>query len=357
MSSAYFKLRVLKRSRLNKIKCSNRSTIINTLNNHQSFVTDNKNKCRVCLKEGTVSIFSGQNSFNICEAIKMFTDIEITLDDAFPKFLCQSCYSLLQGAVMFRNSAKLSDSFLRCNSNNNDDEEELFASDQSEHSDNESFMKSYACNTCELKFNSLDEYVAHRNSKIHKNIRVQCSVCKGILTSQFYKKHLARHRTESHLICEVCGKLYRKDNLLRHLQLHNYDLPYQCQVCPYRGRFLESLKIHMRTHTGEKPFSCDECKLCFLTRSNLNRHLLIHNKEKQYKCVECSRGFYTKRDMDVHFKADHVGVKDFLCKLCGNKYGTRKALMRHELRVHKRTKLAKGRMPLYLQAEYKTCAN
>ncbi|CAH0721205.1 unnamed protein product, partial [Brenthis ino] len=170
--------------------------------------------------------------------------------------------------------------------------------------------------------------MVHNNSKLHRSVRIQCRVCYGLFTAQLYEKHLASHRSTSHLICD-------------------------CKRCPYRGRSLESLKIHMHRHTGQKPFECEKCNSRFLTRSNLNRHFLTHSKQKSFKCIACARCFYTKHDMNIHFVSEHSGIKEFECKLCGNKYGSRKALMRHELRVHKRQKLAKGRMPLYLQAEYK----
>ncbi|KAG6451203.1 gastrula zinc finger protein XlCGF17.1-like [Manduca sexta] len=360
MASAYFMLRMLKRKRQRKLQ-----TIKNleendfeseTICNSDNPITENSfEKCRICLKEGNIPIYGENNSFNISESITTFGGVEINENDAFPKYLCHYCYSWLQRALVFRKTAKESDKILRQTSSIDEDHYSDFETTNEPTQDPEDqkiAVKSHRCKICNIKFNSWDDYVTHKSSRQHRNVRVQCPICHGILTAQLYKKHLARHQSASHLVCDICGKLYRKDNLVRHLQLHNYELPYHCQVCPYRGRFLESLKIHMRTHTGQKPFSCDKCELRFLTRSNLNRHLLTHKKERPHKCIECGRGFYTKRDLDVHFKADHVGVKDFGCRFCGNKYGTRKALMRHELRVHKRDKMAKGRMPLYLQEEY-----
>lgn len=315
-------------------------------------------QCRICLKDGTIPIYNSKLPFDVQDAIRTFGDVEIKEDDLYPKYLCETCKSLLIGAVSFRKSAKDSDRILRLSwtagpNNSTLSEDEIFSielNENREHSEN-----TLRCETCNLQFSNSEEYLIHKSSKQHKNVRVQCPICLRLFTLQLYKNHVMRHQSASHLICDICGKLYRKDNLTRHLQLHSYDLPFQCQLCPYRGRFMESLRIHMRTHSREKPFSCDKCDLQFITRSNLNRHLLTHKKEKPHKCMECGRGFYSKRDLDVHFKADHSGLKDFGCRMCGNKYSTRKALMRHELRVHKRDKMAKGRMPLYLQAEYRKC--
>lgn len=347
MSASYFMIQFLKKKRkkqINKIK-KKRSTCDD--------INDTR-KCRVCMIEpASILIFDNDSSFNIAEAISTFGGVELSVEDDYSKYICRPCHSFLAKAVLFRKAAQDSDKILRQTSiQTYDDFKAVSEADDSNLDNDDTILQSHYCKLCKLHFQSLEELVVHNTSRSHKNVRIQCPICNGLLTAQLYKKHLARHQSATHLICDICGKLYRKDNLIRHLQLHSFELPFQCQICPYRGRFMESLKIHMRTHTGDKPFSCDTCELRFLTRSNLNRHILTHKKERPFKCVECGKGFHTKKDMDTHFMTDHAGLKDFSCRICGNKYGTRKALMRHELRVHKRDKMAKGRVPLYMQAEY-----
>ncbi|XP_048001762.1 gastrula zinc finger protein XlCGF17.1-like [Leguminivora glycinivorella] len=365
MASTYYILKLLQKKRMaRKLRNHSNRNLINSTQTIKDNTSSDIFRCRVCLKEGRIPIFGDESCRDISEDISLFGDIVITKEDSHPQYLCDACNALLDAAILFRRTAKESETLLMKGLENKtdapfdvDNYDHEINSDEVPHNDEYETqlqpVKSYTCKLCKKSFRTSEEYSRHRSSREHKNVRIQCSICNRLLTAQLYKKHLARHQTASHLICEVCGKLYRKDNLIRHLQLHSFDLPFQCQVCPYRGRFIESLRIHMRTHTGDKPFSCDKCELRFLTRSNLNRHLLTHRKERPFKCTECGRGFYTKCDMDVHFKSDHVGIKDFGCRMCGSKYGTRKALMRHELRVHKRDKMAKGRVPLYLQSGYR----
>lgn len=356
MSASYFKLKILKKKQSKKIQQVKSETV------HKN-KTYQGNRCRICLNEGCIPIYNERVTFDLSEAVRTFGEVEVQENDMYPKHLCDACHSLLSGAILFRKSAKESDEILRQASISsvscitefrdttllNDDD---FREDLETIRHKEENVYVHECKVCQIKFKTLQEYSRHKTIKKHFKVRIQCKICMKLLTQQLYKKHLARHQSATHLVCDVCGKLYRKDNLLRHLQLHSNELPFQCKVCPYRGRFMESLKIHMRTHTGDKPYSCDKCDLRFITRSNLNRHLLTHEKEKPFKCIECSRGFYIQRDLDIHLRADHAGIKEFCCKVCGNKYGTKKALMRHELRVHKRDKMAKGRMPLYLQAQF-----
>ncbi|XP_063629890.1 gastrula zinc finger protein XlCGF17.1-like [Cydia splendana] len=364
MAGTYYMLKLLRKKRMaRKLRNLTNGNVNNAqiITNHTS---DDTFRCRVCLKKGRIPIFGDESFRDISEDICLFGDIVINKEDSNPQHLCDACNALLDAAIIFRRTAKESETLLMKSLEKDtkapsdiDEYDHETNTDEITHNDEyEPQMqpvKSYNCKLCKKSFQTNEEYARHRSSREHKNVRIQCSICNRLLTAQLYKKHLVRHQTASHLICEVCGKLYRKDNLIRHLQLHSFDLPFQCQLCPYRGRFIESLRIHMRTHTGDKPFCCDKCQLRFLTRSNLNRHLLTHRKERPFKCTECGRGFYTKCDMDVHFKSDHIGIKDFGCRMCGSKYGTRKALMRHELRVHKRDKMAKGRVPLYLQSEYR----
>lgn len=350
MVSAYFALRLIRRQRLARQKKRAEQRLSDDANTEFSTLPSAE-KCRICLKIGKIHIYD-KNAPELVEQIKTFGDIDIDENDGFPKFLCDVCYSRLQNAVLFRTSAKETDALLSQNNIETFETDDITNNDIKEYEVNNK-EKKHNCKLCKQTFKTTDEYTAHVNSKQHRHVRVQCPVCYGLFTAHLYERHLARHQSASHLICEVCGKMYRKDNLIRHLKLHTFELPYHCKMCPYRGRSTESLKIHMRTHTGDKPYSCDKCQLRFLTRCNLSRHLLTHQKERPYKCYECGRGFYIKRDMEVHVRSDHAGIKEFGCMLCGNKYGTKKALMRHELRVHKREKMAKGRMPLYLQAEYR----
>ncbi|CAK1594603.1 unnamed protein product [Parnassius mnemosyne] len=356
MASAYFKLKILQQRRfVENLSKTEKLLQPNNLKTNYLIPPDTVHKCRVCLERGTKPIYGSPTLPDISASLQLFGGIKIKKTDSFSKYVCECCYSFLQFAVTFREKALKSDLMMQQGLLDNGIKESISENIGSVNKESQDLGKKlFSCKTCKQSFHSLSTYTQHKNSKEHRSIRVQCPICYGLLTPHLFKKHLARHKTTSHLVCHICGKLYRKDNLVRHLQLHSFVLPYHCKLCPYRGRFMESLKLHMRTHTGNKPFSCDKCQLCFLTRSNLNRHLLTHKKNKPLKCIECARGFYLKHDMELHFKSDHAGIKDFACRICENRFGTRKALLRHEIRAHKRSKMAKGRLPLYLQAEYKT---
>ncbi|XP_053619364.1 gastrula zinc finger protein XlCGF17.1-like [Plodia interpunctella] len=325
--------------------------------------------CRVCLKEGSISIYGNDfgNQEDVSEAFITFGGITIQSDDPYPKFLCKSCNSLLLGAILFRKTAQQSETILKQQENyeetaNNDDDEEPSSS----YVDNDDLItldklvkdqeeRSYHCGKCDLEFQSFSEFCEHRASPEHEEVRRTCPICKKSYAALYLKNHLALHKQETSYMCDICGKKFIiKGQFTRHRVTHFVDnLPFKCSLCPYKGRFSESLKMHMKSHTGEKSYQCSQCAHRFVNKSNLSRHMLTHKGKHDYICASCGRGFYTKRDLELHLKVDHAGIKEHVCNICGKAFGYRKQMMKHQLKVHKRQKLRSGRMPLYLLAESK----
>lgn len=317
-------------------------------------VTEVSKTCRVCLQNGEIPIYDDNRTQDISEALINFGGIEITPDDKYPKFLCESCYSLLRGAILFRKTAQDSDQILRCPQKESDNESINVTDTSFEYDIKEKQRKTYICKKCDIDFDTFTEYSEHRLSQEHENLRHTCPVCKNSYSSLYFKKHMAIHTLESSYVCDICGKKFIVKGLFtRHRQTHFNNFPYNCSLCPYKGRFKESLKMHMRHHTGEKPYQCTHCPSKFVNKSNLNKHMLIHKDGFDFNCENCGRGFNYKRSLEQHIKVDHNGVKDHICNLCGKAFGYRKQMMKHQLRVHKREKFKSGRMPLYLQIENK----
>ncbi|CAK1594590.1 unnamed protein product [Parnassius mnemosyne] len=333
---------------------------------------DVKQTCRVCLKEGDIPIYDDSRLEDISEALHNFGGIDVRPGDIYPKYLCQPCYALLQGAILFRKTAQESDQLLRFPPQEavSDNENSLCGEIKSsldfiKKEDNlnkttftefigEDKPKKYLCKKCNADFDTFIEYSEHRLSQEHENVRQKCPICNNTYSSLYFKKHMALHTLESSYMCDVCGKKFVvQGQFTRHRATHFNNLPFKCSLCPYKGRFKEALKMHMRSHTGEKPYQCGHCPSKFVNKSNLNKHMLTHKSGFDFKCETCGRGFYTNRALDLHFKVDHAGIKDHICNICGKAFGYRKQMMKHQLKVHKREKQKCGRMPLYLQVESK----
>lgn len=321
----------------------------------------NENLCRVCLQTGSISIYDNEN---IRDAINVICGVYISFNDPYPKSLCQSCHSAIQNALLLRKTAQSSDEILKqpledpedhtVNNDVTDFDDNLYSYDDYEPLKTPSNKKTrdYFCKKCNMEFKTCSDYIDHRISDEHDNMRYTCPVCNKSYRAEYYKKHLATHNQDPPYMCEFCGKKFNvQGHFARHRLTHFYNLPYKCGLCPYKGRFRESLKMHMRTHTGEKPYQCSQCPSRFINKSNLNKHMLTHRGQHDYKCDSCGRGFYTKRELEMHFKVDHTGIKDHICSICGKAFGYRKQMMKHQLKVHKREKLKSGRTPLYVKVE------
>lgn len=359
-------------------------------------------KCRICLHEGTIPIYGNGDSPNISESISAIASIAISDGDGYPKYICDTCHKLLEGAIMFRNTAQQSDLILKDSikseyadddigsqllySSNDDDLENIQDIDTKKFF-TEKKKKKYHCKVCFTDFNFLDEFYDHIKSaehlkqKMSPNIRcricsktlrryyfkqhldlhkseklykVKCKICKQFYRKGEYKEHVASHEPPITMyICEVCGRSFNRRSIYKcHLQTHSTNFPYKCQYCPYKGRNSGLLAIHLRTHTGDYRYQCTVCSARFLTSSNLNRHMSKHQGRK-FACDTCKRRFYSKHELEQHFKVDHLGIKEYICNVCDKAFGYRNAMKKHQLHVHKREKFidGKGRMPAYLEVE------
>ncbi|CAK1594604.1 unnamed protein product [Parnassius mnemosyne] len=163
----------------------------------------------------------------------------------------------------------------------------------------------------------------------------------------------------------------------------NYLIPpdtvHKCRVCLERGTkpiygspTLPDISASLQLFGGIKikktdSFSKYVCECCYsflqfavtfrekaLKSDLMMQQGLLDNGIKE--SISENIGSVNKESQDLGKKlfSCKTCIKDFACRICENRFGTRKALLRHEIRAHKRSKMAKGRLPLYLQAEYKT---
>ncbi|KAM3959822.1 uncharacterized protein ACR2FA_006105 [Aphomia sociella] len=315
---------------------------------------DFDSKCRVCLEKGVISIY-GEISDETVDALHYFADIQIDKEDEYPKLLCDTCFKFIQVAMLFKSTAKRTDDVLR-----RPIKEEINSTDHSPDSDFDYGDCTYDTkddqkwsNEVEIEDRTLVK-VEEKKEKSKYTPKVTCHICHKVINRSYYKEHITMHDPDhKKYVCDVCGKSFRlRCAYHNHSLRHRNDFPYKCTVCPYRGRYAELLKTHMRTHTGDYRYMCTECPARFLFKSNLNSHMLKH-KEPQFKCDACKRGFHTKLMLQRHFEADHLGIKNHVCNMCGKAFGYRNAMMKHQRHVHKREKLLFGRMPSYLEAEHK----
>ncbi|CAH2096918.1 unnamed protein product [Euphydryas editha] len=333
MVTSYYIMKLTK----NKI-CMNTDEYFNNLYNApiSKGIIKQNSKCRVCLKEGAVFIFGDENKCDIIDALGIFANIELHENDLFPKYLCTICYKFLKSAILFRKLArKTNDTLQQQTVNKNsvkDDCIELYQDIKSEPNLSDEEKQNDIINKlCQQE----------KEERERRNIKIQCQVCNKIVKKTYYKTHMTMHDPDHQkYICDICGKNFRlKVGYYSHRLRHRSDYPYKCQLCPYKCRYSEGFRSHMRTHSGERSFMCTECPARFLFKSNLNTHILFKHKEPQFKCESCHKAFHTKLKLQSHNDVDHLGIKRHICNICGQAFGYRDAMVKHQRRVHKREKL------------------
>lgn len=303
----------------------------------KGLITQNCNdKCRVCLKDGVVFVYGDENRCDIMEALRIFANIEEQEDDLFPKYLCTICYKFITSAIMFRKIAKKTNTRLKQQTVN----KYRLKVDCNDLSKN---IKSEPNVSDEEKQNDIINKLCQqeKEERERRNIKIQCQKCNKIIKKSYYKIHMTMHDPEHQkYICDICGKKFRlKVGYYSHRLRHRSDYPYKCQLCPYKCRYSEGFRSHMKTHSGERSFMCTECPARFLFKSNLNTHVLLKHREPQFKCERCQKAFHTELKLQSHNEVDHLGIKRHTCNICGQAFGYRDAMVKHQRRVHKREKL------------------
>lgn len=179
----------------------------------------------------------------------------------------------------------------------------------------------------------------------------ECHICKKVFKKPS-KSHMIEHIPDyaPQHVCEICGRAFKKYNdFYQHQYRHSNELLYKCNICPYRGRSKDQLRNHSKIHGQECKYLCTHCPRKFLNRSNLTRHLRRH-AEPKFQCTVCQKSFYDNFTLKNHVNSQHGDAETFKCEICGNFYKSRKYLLSHELRIHKRKKKNKNRA-MYLKLE------
>ncbi|XP_059609288.1 gastrula zinc finger protein XlCGF57.1-like [Phlebotomus argentipes] len=248
----------------------------------------------------------------------------------------------------------------------------------------------HRCKHCKSKFKSI--HSLRRHARLHTGEDLsQCEVCKKMFTSVgILNTHMATVHANGRLgrerktySCPHCTKVITsKYSFEKHLTVHTNERPFACSLCPGTFKHRDGLEKHQAIHT--KPFVCKDCGKGFSANHCLLRHMNIH-LEKKLKCPYCVYKFALAENLRTHVDQRHPGlpheliagpvrctvcneiyenmevllfhvkihpvVKNFECHLCGQKFVTKKYLIKHIDFVHllKRQKKRKPAPP-------KTCS-
>ena len=185
---------------------------------------------------------------------------------------------------------------------------------------------------------------AANNHILTSSNKLECSICKRIVT----KVHLKRHM-KTHSECEQCGQFFvQKTNLIRHMKtVHTNNKPFQCKECDATFSRSDGLTDHMQIHikhmkthseeSDKKQHQCEQCGDFFAQKGNLTRHIkTAHINNKPFQCKECDATFSRNDSLTSHTQI-HIMKKKYQCLQCGQSFLKRSLLADHA-RTHPKRK-------------------
>ena len=177
----------------------------------------------------------------------------------------------------------------------------------------------------------------------HQNIVKMCQRVgiKNVCSIQQKSKleNLLQSADPEDFTCKVCKKkLSSKDHLRNHLKAKHFGkTDYQYGQCQKYYSDASSLKVHQKSHDpNAKRFPCGQCQKVFTTQSRLTEHLPVHGS-KQHVCQFCGKkSFKHLKRVREHEETcpSNPEAKQFHCRICKKKLGSKRALQRHMKALH-----------------------
>ena len=249
----------------------------------------------------------------------------------------------------------------------------------------EPVLSSHCCTICRFRYRSEGDLAKHMASHDDCVPAFACSMCSGrYVTESVLRRHVQRTHSGDHPYpCELCGDRFATAEE-RNVHVRQHD-PELCTVCGVQLRrqtdsgmengavtcsvcYLEQLSSRDGVRIASKAavedtaaqcvdrtssllakYCCSTCGIKFAWRSNLRQHERQHKnpvtdtadtEAQHFQCLQhCSRVFSKSSGLRQHILR-HVESRQFkrpssfYCKLCGQRFSSKKSLVRHSHNAH-----------------------
>lgn len=117
-------------------------------------------------------------------------------------------------------------------------------------------------------------------------------------------------------VCQHCEENLKnnQESILNHckscLNVTRFEKndTYVCYSCEYRAYHRGHMRYHIiAKHIGLKEFACPECSNRFTSSSSLKSHIKTHTGEKSYKCNFCKHTTARRYSLQLHILNKHSG--------------------------------------------------
>ncbi|XP_005097051.1 zinc finger protein 658B [Aplysia californica] len=218
------------------------------------------------------------------------------------------------------------------------------------HSDVKGGEFSFVCTLCNVGFMRKKQLRAHRHSE-HSSIK---SVYKG---KTLVLKSLSSSRRKSNS-CEICGEVFKSLSSLKvHVLCHEKKSLFKDDICHNDFSTSDALRVHKKLHEAKdseaqpteksemEKFVCDVCGKTVKSMKQLRYHLASHVGGDTITCRVCKEKFTSRKLLMAHqAEQGHVPNKPIICEVCGSSYSRLYDLKKHHFVAHVKNKDKKARV-------------
>ncbi|CAL1541089.1 unnamed protein product [Lymnaea stagnalis] len=198
------------------------------------------------------------------------------------------------------------------------------------------------CETCNAVFDSLDQFMDHRNFECGSDVDTKTNW----LLSETNSTRSVSPSSQSTSSMDAsgggatdieCPELEGVDpkNVPFVIGVTDEN-PHNCQYCEKSFPKKAYLRLHQQTHTAHMPYKCRHCPRLFRHKKSRERHEKLHSSDRRYKCQTCGVGYSRSDHLRNHIKSHDLMENDegYKCPVCQQNYMSASALTNH-LKTHK----------------------